>query len=208
MKKVCQACKVEKSTDLFYRKKDTRDGRTSKCKECINLDRKNERHLKNKDKPPREPKSPEYHREYQRNYREKNKDILKVKAKERLARRKEHRRKYMRDYMARRRKEDPIFCLDRRIRALITKSFRSNGYTKNHKAAVILGCTFEEFVSHIESLFLEGMSWDNRDRWHLDHITPASWATNEEEVIRLNHYTNFQPLWAEDNIRKLNRYSG
>jgi hypothetical protein len=49
------------------------------------------------------------------------------------------------------------------------------------------------------------MSWSNRELWHLDHIYPVSKALNEEHLIQLNHYTNFQPLWAEDNIRKGNK---
>ena len=46
------------------------------------------------------------------------------------------------------------------------------------------------------------MSWENAGQWHYDHIYPVSLAKDEEELIRLNHYTNFQPLWAEDNLRK------
>ena len=46
------------------------------------------------------------------------------------------------------------------------------------------------------------MSWDNHGEWHLDHIIPMASATNEKEVIKLNHYTNFQPLWAEENLQK------
>jgi hypothetical protein len=51
------------------------------------------------------------------------------------------------------------------------------------------------------------MSWENQGKWHLDHKTPISWSETEEEVVKLNHYTNFQPLWAEDNLSKGNRYS-
>ena len=58
---------------------------------------------------------------------------------------------------------------------------------------------------HLEGLFMEGMSWENQGEWHLDHIIPVSIATSEEEIIKLNHYTNFQPLWAEDNIIKSNK---
>jgi hypothetical protein len=53
---------------------------------------------------------------------------------------------------------------------------------------------------------VEEMSWENQGEWHLDHIMPISLAKTEEEVIKLNHYTNFQPLWAEDNVRKSNKY--
>jgi hypothetical protein len=46
------------------------------------------------------------------------------------------------------------------------------------------------------------MSWDNYGEWHIDHIIPLASADTEEEVLKLYHYTNLQPLWAIDNIRK------
>jgi hypothetical protein len=49
------------------------------------------------------------------------------------------------------------------------------------------------------------MDWNNQGQWHLDHIYPVSLATNETHLIKLNHYTNFQPLWAIDNIKKGNK---
>ena len=52
---------------------------------------------------------------------------------------------------------------------------------------------------------MDGMSWANRGEWHIDHIIPLSSAKTEEDVIRLNHYTNFRPLWKEDNQIKSNK---
>ena len=53
------------------------------------------------------------------------------------------------------------------------------------------------------------MFWDNHGTyWHLDHIIPISWAKSEEEVYKLNHYTNFQPLSAFENLAKNNRFAG
>jgi hypothetical protein len=49
------------------------------------------------------------------------------------------------------------------------------------------------------------MSWENRDEWHIDHIIPLSSANSEEELYKLCHYTNLQPLWAEENIKKSNK---
>ena len=49
------------------------------------------------------------------------------------------------------------------------------------------------------------MSWENMGKWHIDHIIPLSTAITEEDVIRLCHYTNLQPLWAEDNLKKSNK---
>jgi hypothetical protein len=50
------------------------------------------------------------------------------------------------------------------------------------------------------------MNWDTYGKWHLDHIIPLYEAKTEEEILKLNHYTNLQPLWAEDNLKKNRKY--
>ena len=50
--------------------------------------------------------------------------------------------------------------------------------------------------------FTEGMTWDNYGEWQIDHIVPLSSGETLEELIALNHYTNLQPLWADENNRK------
>lgn len=81
------------------------------------------------------------------------------------------------------------------------------GYSKKSKTQEILGCSFEFFKEYIESMFVEGMTWYNHGEWHLDHKIPISWSETEEDLIKLNHYTNFQPLWSHDNLSKGNRWS-
>jgi len=49
------------------------------------------------------------------------------------------------------------------------------------------------------------MSWENRGKWHIDHIVPVSSAKTEQDIIKLNHYTNLRPMWASDNIKKSNK---
>ena len=51
---------------------------------------------------------------------------------------------------------------------------------------------------------MNGMTWDNYGEWHIDHIKPCSSFNMliEEERKRCFHYTNLQPLWAIDNIKK------
>lgn len=102
-------------------------------------------------------------------------------------------------------KEDALYKLKCNIRNLIRMSFKNLGHNKKSKTFKILGCTSQEFYCHIESQFLDGMSWDNRRLWHIDHIIPISSAKTEEDIIKLNHYTNLRPLWAIDNIRKSNK---
>ena len=94
-----------------------------------------------------------------------------------------------------------------RTRKLISKVIKRNGYTKRSKTQEILGIDFEGFKIYIENLFTDGMSWSNFGEWHIDHKIPISWGKTEDDIIKLNHYKNLQPLWAEENLSKGNRYS-
>ena len=111
---------------------------------------------------------------------------------------------WMNEYIKKRNKEDKVFRFRNSLRQLIITSFKrgSFNYKKKTKTEFILGCTILEFRNYIESKFTKGMNFENHGEWHLDHIIPLASATTEEEIINLNHYTNFQPLWAEDNRSK------
>lgn len=104
----------------------------------------------------------------------------------------------------------------KRTRGLISQSFSRacNGtYKKSQRTEEILGCTMEEFKKHIELQFTEGMTWNNHGRckngscevWHIDHRIPISSANTEERILELCHYSNFQPMWALENISKNNK---
>lgn len=111
-------------------------------------------------------------------------------------------REWSNEYRRKRMIEDPLFVIKSRIRSRVKESFRRNGFTKRSMTREILGCSFEEFKIHIEKQFIDGMSWDNKDQWHIDHIVPLAMAKSEEEVILLNHFTNLRPMWAIDNMKK------
>lgn len=89
-----------------------------------------------------------------------------------------------------------------RIRCLIRRALIRNGYSKTTATQEILGCSMEDFYTHIERQFADGMGWHNRSKWHIDHIIPVSTAKSESELIALNHHTNLRPLWAKDNMSK------
>ena len=117
---------------------------------------------------------------------------------------------------------NPIIRLKSNIHSLIYNKINKNGYTKKSKTYQILGCSFNDFKLHIENQFETWMNWDNygnqngiskdiNQSWDLDHIIPISSATTEDDVIRLNHYTNFQPLcsYTNRNIKRDNiNYQG
>ncbi len=99
--------------------------------------------------------------------------------------------------------EDEMFAMKTRLRNLIRNSFRRQGYKKfNESTESIVGINYSEFKKYLELKFLDGMTWKNRGEWHIDHIIPLSSATSKEDLIKLCHYTNLQPLWAKDNLKK------
>lgn len=65
-----------------------------------------------------------------------------------------------------------------------------------------IGCNADQLKAHLQSTFKEGMHWNNYGAWHVDHIIPLASARTVEELVRLNHWTNLQALWAEDNMKK------
>jgi hypothetical protein len=101
--------------------------------------------------------------------------------------------------------DDDLYAIKERVRCLIKESIKKMNFSKNSKTSEILGCSKNEFKAHIEKQFLKGMTWGNRNEWHLDHIVPISTAKNQEDVIRLNHFTNLRPLWSKDNLSKSNK---
>lgn len=141
--------------------------------------------------------------EYKKLWYQKNKENIRLRQIER----KEEIRIRHNEYLKQRRK-DPLYKLETNLRNLIGQSIskrNSIGIKKKLHTEEILGCNLEDFYLYIERQFKNGMTWDSYGKWHLDHIKPISLASNEEEVYRLNHYTNFQPLWAEENIKKSNK---
>lgn len=105
-------------------------------------------------------------------------------------------------YFKNRYHNDELFKLKHLTRDTIRKSITSRGFTKKSKTYTILGCDFEFFKNYLEGQFTTEMTWKNI---HLDHIFPTSKAKTLDEIIQLNHYTNFQPLLAKDNIIKSNK---
>jgi hypothetical protein len=142
----------------------------------------------------------------QKEYRNKNKRVYSEEQKEnkRLYRElnKQKINEYHKQYNKEKRENDVLFKIKNLMRCRLYESFRQMNYTKKSKTHQILGCSFDEFKEHLESKFEPWMTWDNHGLyngepnygWDIDHIIPLSSATSEDDVIRLNHYSNLQPL--------------
>lgn len=219
--KICQRCKISKPTSEFSKNSKKKDGLAIWCKPCykeyyaLNSDKMKTRatlyYFQNKEKVAAY-ETLEHVKKRRKNYRiehsleyiaRSNKWHKANKARINEANRKSEKRKlYAKAYFKLRWSNDPLFALKSRIRTLIYVSISRSKYIKPSKTAQILGCTFEELKVHLEKQFVEGMNWENRSLWHIDHIIPVSSAKTEEELIRLNHFSNLQPLWAVDNLAK------
>lgn len=107
-------------------------------------------------------------------------------------------------YIKARYKVDAVFALKLLCRRRLGFALAKRGFGKDSKTEAVLGCSFLELVAHLESQFLPGMTWENRGKygWHVDHRVPLASARDKAGVERLCHYTNLQPLWAEDNWSK------
>lgn len=111
-------------------------------------------------------------------------------------------------YESNKRKTNISYKLAHYLRSRLYKALKNN--YKSGSAIRDLGCTIDELKLHLESKFQPGMAWDNCGKfgWHIDHIIPLSKFSNLSQLEQLKeacHYTNLQPLWAEDNLKKGNR---
>jgi hypothetical protein len=102
---------------------------------------------------------------------------------------------------------DELFNFVETLRGRTKDAFTNKGYTKKSKTFELLGCDQLTLFEHFELRFQEGMTWENHsfEGWHVDHVIPLASANTEEELIKLCHFTNLQPLWAKENLEKGNK---
>jgi hypothetical protein len=108
-------------------------------------------------------------------------------------------------YHKKRIKIDPLYRLITNVRRRLNIHLKTKNLIKQYKFAQYIGCSSGYLQKHIECQFKKDMSWKNYGKWHIDHITPLSSAKTEEEIYKLCHYTNLQPLWWRENIIKGNK---
>lgn len=127
-------------------------------------------------------------------YKQKNKDKLNKQAKER------HYNRYH---------SDINYKLKHNLRVRLSNIIKFE--LKSGSAVKDLGCTIGELKQYLESKFQIGMNWDNygnkKGQWSIDHIAPLSKFNlqNRDEFLIACHYTNLQPMWHIENVKKSNK---
>jgi hypothetical protein len=175
--KVCSKCNEEKGFGDFSKQKEGKVGMRSYCKTCAH------------------------------NYYIADKDnVIERRNKWRRdnpERQRESAAKYKRNRMH----IDINYRIKCQLRNRLYMAMKNNASGKAYSTMELIGCTIEEVRTFLEAEFEEGMTWENQDEWHIDHIRPCASFNLEdpEEQKKCFHWTNLQPLWAADNLAKSDR---
>jgi hypothetical protein len=207
--KICSSCNIEKYLDNFHKYKQSKDGHTHRCKICVSR-KKVESNTEKKckiclvTKPLQDfnkRKNGKFgctstckscNNKKKKDWKESNKFSF-------LEKRRLYRKK--------RSEVDPSFKLVNNLRCRLNDFLNFRKFKKNNKTIVLIGCTPQQLKIYLESKFLQNMSWENYGYrgWHVDHIIPLSSAKNYNDIYKLFHYTNLQPMWGIDNMIKGNK---
>lgn len=208
--KTCNKCGIEKNENEFYICSNYIRPDCKACNNKITQEYKSQNResvkkynkiYKEKYKDQLKQKSKNLHEKYPDKY----KDIYKRSYEKRRRIYKQEMQKWRREYDRKRRKNDPLYKLSGNLRGRMGYAFRHILHIKKDAHTFdMIGMGPKELKAYIEKKFTNGMSWKNygENGWEVDHIIPLSSAKTKEEMIKLCHYTNLQPLWWRDNLSK------
>lgn len=212
--KKCGYCKKYVKIELFGKCSSRGDGLSGYCKPCkkkydAKYQKNNKKKILKQRKKYRE-KNKEKLSAADKKYRNRNKEKISKKKKQYYLNNREYFIDKNAKYSKKRYKSNINYKIASRLRGRLYKAINDN--FKSGSAVKDLGCSIEELRQHLETLFYphpdtkKEMTWDNWkiDGWHIDHIIPLSFfdLTSREQLQKACHYTNLQPLWAEENLSK------
>jgi len=190
MTKECKICKVIKEEEEFftcgrYKDKIYRRGECIKCHNSLRFGKNNEY------------------------YKERNK-TLERKLKNKITKSKPEYKEKQRIYENKKYKEDIVYRLKKCLRIRVRIALKAKKWRKDNTLHKYLGCSLDQLKEHLASKFIDNMTWENYgfglDKWTIDHIIPLDSAQTPEEMYKLCHFSNLQPMWYIDNIKKSNKY--
>ena len=140
--------------------------------------------------------------EKQKQYYQDNKEIVAERNRQYVKNNAKATAKRMKQYAKDRRANDPVFRMIQSLRSRLRQALKNT--SKNETTIDLVGCSPDFLRCHLSAQFTEGMTLENYGEWHIDHIRPvASFDQSDRKQRKVCwHYTNLQPLWAEDNLKK------
>lgn len=194
--KKCSKCAKTKSLEYFNFQKASKGGHYPYCKECTKEQNKKYR-TANKEKC----------NQYNLLYYQKNKEYLCKRQSEYNQKNKVKNNEYKKKYIFKKRRKDLNYNIKLLLRSRIHHALK--GLSKVSSSSLAIGCSLEFLKSYIEDKFQPGMTWENWSLhgWHLDHIIPLSAfdLSDKNQFFKAFNYTNLQPLWAKENLKKSNK---
>ena len=208
--KKCTKCGKDKDVKEFAKAKTGKYGVRGDCKQCREqaqkIYRDNNKDQLNTNSANYYLKNKEQILERCKKYYINNKDVIDKRNKQWGLNNKEQRR----DYLRNKRRTDEKYRILCALRTRLNTSIKHQH--KSLSSMVLIGCEIDYLMYHLQEQFTEGMSWDNYGKggWEIDHIKPCMLfdLTKESEQLICFNYTNLQPLWAIDNLRKGSDFNG
>jgi|GEM_PF-1334817 len=191
LSKICTTCDKEKNIELFPLDRTSSDNRHSSCLECRKA--KEKRYRKNNKEVCRQVEKNRYLRDREKRLEQ-----------GRIFRSKPENKEKIRARLREKYKTDPEFRTRSRMYVNLWVTLKIN----NERTIGINGYSCKQLKSHIEGMFSKGMDWSNYGAWEIDHVKPVSLLVKEgvTDPAIINALSNLQPLWAEDNRAKANKY--
>ena len=236
LKKTCTKCFIEKPLDEFYKQKNGYLDRRADCKKCGNDKqrevRKNninknkqyfrEYYRNNKEKykeyyEENKEEIKKYNKEYYRNnkiyYKEYNKEYFKEYYKKNSKELNEYGKIWRKNnlekcriYARNRYKKNEELSAIKWMRNFLYRTEKMGFKMERKDVLMEFGYTPKQLILRIECQFKEGMTWENRDEWHIDHKKPISSFKKGSSPRIINMLSNLQPLWKEENLSKKNKF--
>lgn len=209
--KTCFRCHLPKPLSEFHKQAQKPDGYRPVCKQCRSFDSANyystnREYVKGKWK-----KYLETHPDYNREYYQSNPKYFEQYYASHADHYRQWRwknRKRIAVWRKQYKEQNPTYKVACSLRSRISSLIRKAGVKKEMRSTELLGCSIDEFRKYLETQFKVGMAWSNYGKWHIDHIVPCCSfdLTNVDEQKKCFHYTNQQPLWANDNLKKSGKH--
>lgn len=226
--KHCLGCQETKTSLEFSKNTREKDSFQNWCKNCMeeyyskNKSKisKQTKKYRDKNKQKVNKRNKEYYlknkgqiNKQSKEYRDQNREKIHQSDKKRYLENKDKKLKYQKEYQKNNKDKRNQYETERK-RSDINYKMRCNlstricavlkGKNKSLPTMMLVGCEIDYLMFHLQCQFTKGMTWDNYGEWHIDHIKPcASFDLSKlSEQEKCFHYTNLQPLWAEDNLKK------